>query len=76
MHDIVRLARMLRMYDMSVNGLAKLLNISKQTAYNRANGISDFKSNEVATIAKKFSLSPYEVELIFFPDRPSGIKGY
>ena len=46
--------------------LAKELDVSEQTFYNKLNGTSEFKESEIRKLAKLFSLSPDQVNLIFF----------
>lgn len=46
--------------------LAKLLNITRQTAALRLSGKSEFRQTEISTISKHYCLSDEEIRKIFF----------
>lgn len=46
--------------------LAKILNITRQTASAKLNGKSDFSQTEIAIISKHYCLSDEEIRKIFF----------
>ena len=50
----------------SKNDIAKLINRSLQTVYNKINNVVDFKGKEIAAISDYLKLSKRERDEIFF----------
>lgn len=48
-----------------VNTLALILNVSRQTAASRLNGVTEFSQSEIAIIAKRYELTDEEIRKIF-----------
>lgn len=51
-----------------VTAIAKLLEISRQTASAKLNSKSEFTQTEIAIIARRYSLSAEDIRQIFFVD--------
>lgn len=51
--------------------IAELLDLSEQTVSDKVNGLSDFKQSEIKLLIDRYSLSPDQVDDIFFGE-PSG----
>lgn len=53
-------------HGISNRALAKELSVSEQAFYNKLNGVTEFKESEIKKLANVLSLSPSQVNLLFF----------
>ena len=51
---------------MTITAITRKCNISRETYYNRINGIGDFTASEICALTKVLNLSRDERDIIFF----------
>ena len=66
MTDFKLLAEKVKESGITITAMAKKCNMSRETYYNRMNGIGDFTASEIYALTNVLNLSRDERDIIFF----------
>ena len=63
---MLKLKSYMVLFDDTIGSLAKHLGVSRQTLSGRINGHTQFKSDEIVSIAERYNLGSEDIVEIFF----------